>query len=172
MLQDMDEKAWILRPELEAAFAAVAANGLVFDALIKPPHLPHMPALLAKYPDLPIVVDHGAKPYIAAGETEPWTTQMRALARHPNLYCKFSGLVTEAGDSWDVAKLKPYVDVLIEAFGPRRLMWGSDWPVLVLAGDYPGWLAAARELTAHLGEDDRDQIFGGTAARFYGLSDA
>lgn len=172
MLQDMEDKAWILRPQLKPAFDALAANNLVFDALIKPPHLPHMPALLALYPDLPIVIDHGAKPYIAAAETQPWTSQIRELARHPNLYCKLSGLVTEAGESWDVGTLKPYVDVLIEAFGPTRLMWGSDWPVLTLAGDYAGWFAAAQALTAHLSVDDREQIFGGAAARFYGLADA
>lgn len=171
MLQDMEDKAWMLRPDLAPAFQALQRHDLKFDALIKPPHLPHMPAFLAKYPDLPIVIDHGAKPYIATGEMEPWTTQIRAIAKHGNLYCKLSGLATEAGESWDAAKLKPYVDVLIEVFGPARLMWGSDWPVLVLAGDYVTWFDAAEALTLMLSAADRDLIFGGTAAKFYGLQD-
>jgi L-fuconolactonase len=172
MLQDMDDKAWILRPELEPAFKALAAAHLAFDILIKPPHLPHMPAFLRKYPDLPMVIDHFAKPYIAAGEMEPWASQIRELARHPRLFCKLSGLATEAGDGWDAARLKPYVDVVLEAFGPSRLMWGSDWPVLTLAGSYPQWFAAAQALTSHLTAAERGEIFGGTAARFYGLQDA
>lgn len=169
MQQDMEDKAWMLRDDLRPTFAALMQAGLKFDSLIKPPHMPHMPAFLAKYPDLPVVIDHGAKPYIADGLMEPWARQMRAIAKHPNLYCKLSGLVTEAGEWWDVQKLKPYVDVLIECFTPARLMWGSDWPVLVLAGDYAGWHAAAVELTAQLSADERENILGLTAQRFYGL---
>jgi len=172
MLQDMDEKDWILRPELAPSFRQLEQSGLVFDVLIKPPHLPHIPALLDRYGGVQMVIDHGAKPYIAAGEIEPWRAQMLEIARRPNVWCKFSGLVTEAGDWWDVGKLKPYVDVLIEAFTPGRLMWGSDWPVLRIAGEYAGWRAAAGELTAHLSDAEKDDIFGGAATRFYGLADA
>jgi L-fuconolactonase len=172
MLQDMDDKTWILCASLEPAFRALARANLAFDILIKPPHLPHMPAFLRKYPDQPMVIDHFAKPYIAAGEIEPWARQIRELARHERLFCKLSGLATEAGEGWNAARLKPYVDVVIEAFGPSRVMWGSDWPVLTLAGSYGEWFDAARALIAHLTPDERDQIFGGTAARFYGLTDA
>lgn len=172
MLQDMEEKDWILRDELEPAFAALAAAGLAFEALIKPPNLPHMPALIRRYPDQRMVIDHCAKPYIAAREMHPWAEQMREIARHPNLFCKLSGLATEAGEGWDAERLEPYVHVVLEAFGPARVMWGSDWPVLTLAGSYGQWFDAAQALTAALSPAEREQIFGLTAARFYGLTDA
>lgn len=170
MLQDMDDKAWILGDALSPGFQAMQKHALRFDALIKPPHLPHMPALCAQYPEMPIVIDHCAKPYIARGEMEPWRAQMQAIAAHSNAHCKLSGLITEAGESWDAAKLKPYADAVIEMFGPARVMWGSDWPVCLLAGEYGAWRAAAAELTASLSAAERDSIFGGTAAKFYGLN--
>ncbi len=171
MLQEMTETDWILRPEREAAFVALQRAGLAFDLLIKPPHLPHIPALADRYPTLHMVIDHAAKPYIAAGEVEPWATRMRDIARRENVWCKLSGLATEAGEAWDAGKLKPYVEVLLEAFGPARLMWGSDWPVLLTAASYAEWLAAARQLTGALSETERALIFGGAAASFYGLDD-
>lgn len=169
MLQDMDDKSWILRGEITPALLALTKNGLRFDALIKPPHLPHMPAFAEKHAQLPIVIDHCAKPYIARGELEPWRTQMAAIARHKNVYCKLSGLITEAGESWSAETLKPYVDAIIDVFSPQRIMWGSDWPVCLLAGSYTQWRNAAQELTAHLSTADRAAIFGETAAQFYGL---
>lgn len=172
MLQDMEDKAWILREEVSPALAAMAAHGLRLDLLIKPPHLPHIPALAERYQNLPMVVDHCAKPYIARGEIAPWREQMAAIARLPNVHCKLSGLITEAGDWWNVPKLMPYVEAVIELFGPTRIMWGSDWPVCLLAGEYAAWRTAALDLTAHLSARDRDEIFGGAAARFYGLTDA
>jgi len=138
--------------------------------LVFPRHLPHLPNLFAGYPDLPIVIDHGAKPYIARGEIEPWKTEMTAIARDfPNVCCKLSGLATEAAPGWTIETLRPYVDALVEIWGPKRLMWGSDWPVLNLAGDYEGWFNTARKLTDHLSEAARADIFGNTAARFYRL---
>jgi L-fuconolactonase len=92
---------------------------------------------------------------------------MRHIAANTTAYCKLSGLATEAGPDWSATKLKPYVDVLLETFGPGRLMWGSDWPVLTEVGRYAGWLAVAEELTQHLAQADRDAIFGATAAEFY-----
>jgi len=169
MQQDMEDKTWMLRPSLAPALAALQHAGLAFDALIKPPHLPHLPAFVARYPDLRIVIDHAAKPYIAHGEIEPWLQRMRAVAAHPNVFCKFSGLATEAGDWWSAAKLKPYADALFDCFTPGRLMWGSDWPVLTLASDYASWLNAAEHLTSGLSLDECAAIFGGTAAAFYGL---
>lgn len=170
MLQDMDDKGWILRADLAPAFEALGAHGLRFDALIKPPHLPFMPALAARYPHISIVIDHCAKPYIARGELEPWRAQMAAIARHENTFCKLSGLITEAGPHWNAEKLKPYVDAIIELFGAHRIMWGSDWPVCLLAGSYSQWRQAADDLTAHLAAAQRDAIFGATAAAFYGLT--
>jgi L-fuconolactonase len=169
MLQDLPDANWILRDDVQPALRAVSANGLRFDALIKPPQLPAIRHLLDRYPELRVVIDHGAKPPIAAGGIDDWAGHMRAIARDSRAVCKLSGLATEAAPGWTAEALRPYVDVLLEAFGPERMMFGSDWPVLTLAGDYPGWLAAAQALTAGLSEDDRAQVFGGTATQFYGL---
>lgn len=170
MLQDLADAEWILRDAVQPAIRATAAAGLRFDALIKPPQLAAIRTFLARYPDLPVVIDHGAKPPIAAGGLEDWAGHMRGIARDTHAVCKLSGLATEAASGWTVETLRPYVDVLLDAFGPSRLMFGSDWPVLTNNGDYPGWLAAAEALTAGLSEADRGRVFGGTAARFYGIT--
>ncbi len=170
MLQDLADDAWILKPELAPALDAMRAAGLRFDALVTPRHLPHLARLLARRPDLKVVIDHGAKPDIAAGAIADWSAAIRAIARDTGAVCKLSGLVTEAGDGWAVEQLKPFVDVLLDAFGPARLMWGSDWPVVNEAGGYAAWRAAAEALTAQLSADDRSLIFGGTAAAFYGIA--
>ncbi len=169
MLQDLADADWILREDVQPAIRATAAHDLTFDALIKPPQLPAIRRLLERHPELRVAVDHGAKPQIAAGGTDGWAEHMRAIGRDSAALCKLSGLATEAAPGWTAETLRPYVDVLLEAFGPERLMFGSDWPVLTENGDYVGWLAAAATLTAELSEADRAQVFGGTAARFYGL---
>jgi L-fuconolactonase len=170
MLQDLPDDAWIARPELTPAFDAIEAAGLRLDALVKPRHLPHLARLLSDRPDLKTVIDHGAKPEIATGEMDDWADAMRAIARDTGAVCKLSGLVTEAGAGWTVRRLQPFVDVLLETFGPARLMWGSDWPVVNEAGGYAVWRGAAEALTRQLSEAERAQIFGGTAARFYGIA--
>lgn len=172
MLQDLADADWILREEVQPAIRAVLENGLRLDALIKPRQLPAIRRLLDRYPELQVVIDHGAKPQIAAGVIEPWAGHMRAVARDSRAFCKLSGLATEAAPGWGVETLRPYVDVLLEAFGPSRLMVGSDWPVLTGNGDYVGWLAAAETLTAGLTRTDQALVFGGTATRFYGLHPA
>jgi L-fuconolactonase len=170
MLQDLDDEAWILRPSIEAAIKAMMGSGLRFDALVTPRHLPHLARFLSAHGDLPVVIDHGAKPRIEHREIASWRDAITDIARNSPTFCKLSGLVTEAGAQWSVAQLRPYVDVLIEAFGPHRLMWGSDWPVVNEAGGYGAWRAAAETLTADLDGDARAAIFGGTAARFYGIA--
>jgi L-fuconolactonase len=170
MLQDLGDDAWILRPHVGPGLDAMERAGLTFDALVKPRHLSHLARLIEARPDLQVVIDHGAKPDIAAGELGGWAEQMRAIGRGSTTYCKLSGLVTEARPGWRAADLQPYVDVLLDAFGPGRLMWGSDWPVVNEAGGYAAWRAAAEAITAHLSEDDRALIFGGTAAAFYGIA--
>jgi L-fuconolactonase len=170
MLQDLADDAWILRPALNPALDAMEAAGLAFDALVMPRHLPHLARFLNRRPDLKVVIDHGAKPDIAAGGLADWAAAMRAVARGSGVLCKLSGLVTEAGDGWTTERLKPFADVLIEAFGPARLMWGSDWPVVNEAGGYSAWRAAAEALTANLSAEDRALVFGGTAAAFYGIA--
>lgn len=171
MLQDLPDERWILKPELAPAFNALTAADLRFDVLVFPRHLPHVLRFLAENGDLRAVIDHGAKPYIARGEIEPWAGWMRRLGRETRVACKLSGLLTEAGAHTRPDALKPYVDVLLDAFGPQRLMWGSDWPVLTLAGDYTNWFAMAEALTAGLTAAEKAAVFGGTAARFYGLDE-
>jgi len=170
MVQDILDDEWLLNPELARVFDAMQRGELTFDALVKPRHLPALAEFLERNPDLPVVIDHGAKPDIAHAGLDMWSTYMRHIARETKAYCKLSGLATEAGPGWSAATLKLYVDVLLESFGPARLMWGSDWPVLNEAGDYAQWLAAAETLTKHLSAQDREAIFGGTAAKFYGLN--
>jgi L-fuconolactonase len=169
MLQDLPDDSWILRPGLKPAFAALTTADLKYDVLIFPRHLPHVFRFFEREGDLRAVIDHGAKPYIARGEIEPWADWMRRFAKETDVFCKLSGLLTEAGERTTKDALRPYVDVLLEAFGPERLMWGSDWPVLTLAGDYAGWFEMAEALTAHLSAAEKAAVFGGTAARFYGL---
>jgi L-fuconolactonase len=140
----------------------MAQHGLRFDALLKPRHLPVIGALAERHPDLPVVIDHAAKPDIANGAFQPWAQHMARLARETPWCCKVSGLVTEARADWQIEDLRPYVDHLLSTFGPDRLMWGSDWPVVTLASNYRRWHEAATAMHA--------AIFGGTAVRFYGLS--
>lgn len=167
MLQDLDDDNWIADPALAPAVDAMLRHGLRFDALVLPRHLPALYAFAARHPMLPIVIDHGAKPLIEAGVLEPWRSDIARLAELPQVSCKLSGLVTEAGADWDVDRLRPYVDHLLAQFGPRRLIWGSDWPVLNLAADYPRWLAACVALLDGLSEADRNAVFGLNALRFY-----
>ncbi len=169
MLQDLEDDGWIARPSVAPALDAIEAAGFRFDALVTPRHLPHLARCLAARPDLKVVIDHGAKPDIAAGALDDWAQQLRAIAADTAAYCKFSGLVTEAGGKWTEEDLKPYVDVLLAAFGPARLMWGSDWPVVNEAGGYAAWHSAAWALTEGCSRTERDLIFGGAAQAFYGI---
>jgi L-fuconolactonase len=179
MLQDLPDDEWMLRDSIAPAIEAMTDAGLCFDALVKPRHLPVLLRFLHRYPRLPIVIDHGAKPEIASGRIDDWAAQMYRIAQQTNALCKLSGLATEAGRQWTAATLAPYVDVLLDAFGPRRLMWGSDWPVLHEAYEhddsaetvpYLAWYGAAAELTAQLSADERACVFGRTAAAFYAIS--
>ncbi len=169
MLHDIPDKEWILRSEVQPALTEIAARGLVFDALIRPQHLPAVLELAQRHPALRIVIDHAAKPDIAAGSFQPWATDIARVARETQAVCKLSGLITEAAPDWNVADLQPYVAHLLEVFGPQRLMWGSDWPVVNLAGGYLRWRDATLELLRHLRDDALDAVLGGTAATVYCL---
>ena len=164
MLQDLPDPDWILQERLAPSLEAVQAVGLTFDALIRPVHVPRIIALAARYPALRIVVDHGAKPAIAAGQWGDWAAAMRDLSGVPQVFCKLSGLWTEAATGAPAAVVQPYMRHLLDCFGPQRLLWGSDWPVLELAGDYQSWHAAARSVVPPA---DRAQVFGATALRAY-----
>lgn len=169
MLQDLRDPAWILRPEVQPALIEMAARGLAFDALIRPAQLPVLGELLRRHPTLRVAIDHAAKPDIAGGAFQPWASDIERLARETQAVCKFSGLVTEAAPGWTVDDLRPFADHLLAAFGPQRLMWGSDWPVVTLAGGYARWRDAAADLLGGLPPAARDAVLGGTAARFYRL---
>ncbi len=169
MLQDLPDPEWILREEVGRAVSALAGLGLRLDALVRVPQLPSLLRLVDRHPDLAVVIDHGAKPEISTGGWEPWACRIAALARNPRVECKVSGLVTEAGPHWTDDGLRRYVDHLLECFGPPRLLWGSDWPVVDLAGGYRRWWKATEKLLSGLPVADREAILGGNALRFYGL---
>ena len=172
MLQDIADTDWILRPAVQPALAAMTQYGLRFDALVQPRHLPMLLSLAERHPRLPIVIDHAAKPAIAHGEFEPWASDIARVARETNAFCKLSGLVTEACADWQHDDLRRYVDHLVACFGPSRLMWGSDWPVVELAGGYATLAYGELDLLADLDAASHDAILGGTACMFYGLGKA
>ncbi len=167
MVQDIDDDDWLLGPALAPQLAAMARNRLVFDALVLPRHLPKLLQVIGKHPDLTFVLDHCGKPRLATGEIAMWQRDIVRLAEHPNIVCKLSGLVTEAAPDWQIADLRQATDHVLACFGPRRLLWGSDWPVVNLAGGYTRWFAAAGALLADLSPDEKADIFGGNAARIY-----
>ncbi|UZE51043.1 amidohydrolase family protein [Rhodopseudomonas sp. P2A-2r] len=167
MVQDMADDDWLLRPALAPLLAAMARNGLVFDALVLPRHLPRLLRLVDDHPATQFVLDHCGKPRLASGETADWYRDIASLAERPNIVCKLSGLVTEAAPDWQIADLRNAVDHVVACFGLSRLLWGSDWPVVNLAGGYEKWLAAAEALLADLSADEKAAVFGGNAARIY-----
>ena len=169
MLQDLADDAWIADPRLEPAIDAMVAHGLSLDALVFPRHLPHLLTLARRRPDLAIVIDHGAKPSIGAGDFAAWSEALAPLAALPNVHGKLSGLLTQATPGQSPETLAPYVARLVALFGPKRLMWGSDWPVLNLAGEYGQWLDLARRLSGLTADADLAALFGETARRFYRL---
>jgi L-fuconolactonase len=169
MLQDLPDDDFILSPEAQPALAAMARHGLALDALIRPRHLPRLLQLRAAHPDLRIVIDHAAKPDIAGGDLAGWQADISAVAADGQTCCKLSGLVTEAGPGWTLEQLRSVTNHLLDTFGPRRVMWGSDWPVLNLAADYAGWVAATDALLEGLDMGSRAAIMGDTATRFYRL---
>ncbi len=185
MLQDLPEADWIDRMPHPEVMACIADLGLRFDALVQPWHLEHLLRFLDRHPDLPVVVDHAAKPQLAtldgsgawqAGWALPWRTGMNELARRPGVHCKVSGLLTEcggaarAGGDAGRAALQPVWDQLVSTFGAQRLIWGSDWPVLNLAADYAAWIALSDALMQGLSDEDQRAIRHDNAVAFYGLT--
>ncbi|MDC7685069.1 amidohydrolase family protein [Asticcacaulis sp. BYS171W] len=172
MLQGLPDDDWILRPQVAPGLAAMVTANLTFDALVFTRHLPFIGTLAARYPDLRIVIDHGAKPPVATNRLRPeetlaWFRAIETVAGYPNITCKLSGLRTEMAPGQPIDDLIPYVDHLIEVFGPQRLMFGSDWPVLGLReswGEWHDWLAHRLN---HLTRGDRDDIFGHNAKKIY-----
>jgi L-fuconolactonase len=169
MLQNLPDHNWILADAVRPTLEEMVGRRLVLDALVKPPQLPAIVALARRYPRLSIVLDHAGKPEIAARRFSPWAEDIAVLARCPNVTCKLSGLVTEAAADWAAEDLRPYVAHLFCTFGPERVMWGSDWPVVDLAGGYARWRTASVALLEGLGAAARERVLGGTAMEVYGL---
>jgi L-fuconolactonase len=167
MIQDIPDVDWMLSSAHHWAFDAVIALDLTFDALGFPAHMENFLRLFNRYPAMRVVIDHGLKPAIRRPETaQAWRRGIARLASETTACCKLSGLVTEAEPGWTVDEIRPYVEHLIACFGPQRLMWGSDWPVLELVSSYEQWHATARALVE---DADAGLIFGGTARAFYRL---
>jgi L-fuconolactonase len=170
-VHDEPDADWLLRPEVQRGLAAIEAAGLAYDLLVRPRELPAALVVAREVAGLRFVIDHAAKPPIRSGTTEPWAGLLRPFGELPNVSCKVSGLVTEADPvTWQVADLVPFVEIALETFGPQRLLFGSDWPVCLLAASYREVVAAARELTAGLATAERAAIFGSAAEDAYGLS--
>lgn len=170
MVQDIADPQWLLKPMLDAAFEAMIDHGLVFDALVLPHQLPTLQARLLRHPKLRAVLDHAGKPDIADKEFSGWAENVARLAHDlPLLHCKLSGLLTQAGDGAGADELEPYVAHLFEHFGPERLMWGSDWPVLNLKSDYGHWLELAQARVRRHAPGHEQDVFGETAIGFYAL---
>jgi len=165
VVQDEPDDEFMLQPEFRRGIALLREFDLTYDLLLFPKHLPVAVKLVEEFPGQPFVLDHIAKPFIREGTLSPWREELRRLAEFPNVFCKLSGLVTEAKwKQWQPGDFEPYLDVVFEAFGPERLMIGSDWPVCTLAGDY----AATMNLVKNYVPDrDREAVLGGTCARFY-----
>lgn len=168
MIQDIPDTKWMLAERLAPAFEAMLDHGLVFDALVKPPHLPALLELTQRYPDVPMVLDHGGKPPIASGNLDAWKRDVAQLARESAMVCKLSGLVTEASGA-EAAALAECVGHLLECFGPERLLWGSDWPVCELRCSYEDWCATSDTLLESLSAAERASIYWETARKTYGI---
>ena len=169
MLQDLPDDDWLITADLGPAVGAMQLHGLRFDALVYPRHLTVLRDFVRRYSDLPVVVDHAAKPNIAESSFNGWARDIGKLARETNVYCKLSGLITEAGRNSSVAAIRPYVDHVLSAFGSARVMWGSDWPVVGLACSYEEWLAMTIDMLSHYPKYQQEHVFADSAAEFYGI---
>ncbi len=169
MLQDIEDVQWVLQPGLAPVLQAMARCGLVFDALVKSTHLPHILTLAARHPQLQIVIDHSAKPDIARGEWQPWADAVARIAAETGAVCKLSGLLTEAGREPAPGAVRRWGEHVLGCFGPQRVIWGSDWPVLELSGSYGGWWEETRALLDPLDSAGQSAVMGGNARRIYRL---
>jgi L-fuconolactonase len=171
LVHDEPDVNWLLRDDVIAGLRELARRGIPYDLLLRPQHLKIVPRVAEKVPGLRLVIDHIAKPPIAARSMDGWAEDMATMAKIPNLYCKLSGMITEADPSgWKAEHLRPYVAHVLNLFGPDRLMFGSDWPVCTLAGSWKEVLAAFTQAVGPQPIDVREKLLGGTAERFYSLS--
>lgn len=172
MIQDLPDDRWMLRDDVQWAYAAITEMDLTFDCLGFPRHLPHFHTLLTRYPDMRAVIDHCMKPQVGdPSGFAAWADGMARLAADTGAFCKLSGIVTEADSDWSAEALQPYADHVLDVFGPDRVMWGSDWPVARLRCEYADWHETARTLTGDLPAAAQSAVFGGTARAFYRIAD-
>lgn len=176
MVQDLANPNWLTKQELAPAFTLLSDNGFVFEALVRPPQWQALLEFASRYPSQSIVIDHAAKPAIAKGLNgeggfSDWARVIDQLATYDHVSCKLSGLLTEAAPGAGLDDITPYLDHLYDSFGPDRLMWGSDWPVLKLNGDYTAWIKMMDTWLEDKPLEARTQIWATTAAQRYGISD-
>jgi L-fuconolactonase len=170
VLQGEPDDEFMLRIDFKRGIAKLAAHQLTYDLLLYPRHLPVAARLVREFPEQPFVLDHIAKPLIADGLIEPWNRDVRELANFDNVWCKLSGMVTEASwKDWEKEDYRPYLDTVLEAFGPDRLMIGSDWPVCTVSADYAATMGIVQDYVAQLDASQQEDILGGNCARFYGV---
>jgi len=170
LIHDEADVRWMLQPDVVRGLKELEQRKVPYDLLLRPQHLLYVPALIEKVPDLPMVIDHIAKPYIKEGIFDGWAQDMERVSKHPKLWCKVSGMITEADHkNWKSEQLTPYVQHVLKLFGFDRLMFGSDWPVCTLAGTWKEVLAAFTQALGPQNADERAKILGSTAAGFYGL---
>lgn len=170
ILQSEPDQEFMLRRDFKRGIGMLAGHGLTYDLLLYPRHLPVAAKLVEAFPNQQFVLDHIAKPHIGDGVVEPWDRDIRELAQFDNVWCKVSGMVTEARwKEWEPADFRPYLDVVFEAFGPDRLLIGSDWPVCTVSADYAATMRIVRDYVDETRPDDLDEILGNNCMRFYGV---
>jgi L-fuconolactonase len=170
LVHDEADPQWLLRPDVLRGLGELEGRGIPYDLLLRPVHLPLVPVLAEKLPRLRMVIDHLAKPSISTGEFDHWARMMEEAFPIENVYCKLSGMITEAPwHNWSASDLRPYVTFVLQGFGPERVMFGSDWPVCLLAGTYKEVFAACTQAMGPQPMDVREEVLGGTATRFYRL---
>jgi len=171
LVESEPDDDWLVQPAVLAGLKQLSARGLSYDLLVHARHLKHIPHVAETCPDLALVIDHLAKPPIARNQIKEWSQAFQPLARYPNISCKLSGLVTEADwNSWRTDDLRPFVDVALESFGADRIMFGSDYPVCLLAASYDRVLDSFQEILISLSDADRNKIFSQNAEKFYRLN--
>ena len=170
IVQGEEDPRFLLRPAFLRGIEALAKHGYTYDILVKPHQLDATLELIRAFPDQPFVIDHLAKPYIKAGVRQPWAEQLAAIANHGNVYCKLSGMVTEADwNGWEAGDFQYYIQHMLDVFGPRRVMFGSDWPVCLVAADYTQVIELVNQAIAHLAGDEQELIWHKNATDFYKL---
>jgi L-fuconolactonase len=170
LVESEPREDWLIQSRVIKGLSLLAVQGISYDLLVHTRHLKHVRTLAETCPELSMTIDHLAKPPVASGEVDDWKKEIEPVAAYPNVSCKLSGLVTEANHrSWRTEDLRPYVDCVLQCFGPERLMFGSDWPVCLLAGSYRQVFESFQELLADLSAAEQKRIFGENAVNFYRL---